>query len=79
MTLYEFNQLPLDEACQYIWYNGTYLATRSEGAYRINLYYLKEFYGEVWYKQIDNTIKKVNSFRSKEALEPYIDLIELDI
>ena len=79
MTLYEFNNLTLNDQCHNIWTKGTYIATRDQDVYRINLYHMKEFYAEVWYEVLSNEIQRTNSFKTLDALEPYIDLVKLDL
>lgn len=79
MTLYEFNSLLLNKRSEYIWNNGTFIGTRSIDHFKINLYHTKEFFAEIWYDTIDNKIENIKSFTSKAALEPYLELIKIDI
>jgi hypothetical protein len=79
MTLYEFNSLLINQRSEYTWNNGTFIGTRSVDRFKINLYYTKEFFAEIWYDTIDNKIENVKSFKSKAALDPYLDLITINI
>ncbi len=78
MDNYEFNLLPINNQAAYTWENGTYLASRFEEDYSINLYWVDKFFVEVYYDHMGNFIDKIRSFKSKKCLTPYLDKIELN-
>lgn len=59
-----------------IW-EGTLIADRIEGEYKLLLYQIDSFYVEVWYHVEHNVIKRYRSFSSMEQLEPYMDAINI--
>jgi len=77
--LYEYNALTDTEKGQLLWDEGVYLMSRFEDNYRINLYSLFDFYVEAWYELAKNKITKLRTFRSLNALEPYLNFISLNI
>jgi hypothetical protein len=79
MTLYEFNQLPLNERCEYVWSKGAPLAFRSTTGFTINLHSVHDFFCEIWYKAGTNSVDNIKCFNSKEAFEPYVDLIKINL
>lgn len=79
MDNYQFNQLLVNDQAGYTWEHGTYLATRAEGIYSINLDRVDKFFVEVWYNPGLIEIEKIRSFKSNRCLEPFLDAIELKI
>ncbi|SIR32410.1 hypothetical protein SAMN05421545_3130 [Pontibacter lucknowensis] len=77
MNLYEFNLKPLPERISAVWEHGSFLAIRSEASYSIVLYHMGKFFAEVWYNPYNNQIERTRSFKSKNCLEPYLNLIDL--
>ncbi|RZK27150.1 MAG: hypothetical protein EOO43_00520 [Flavobacterium sp.] len=75
--LYEYNALTHDDKGSMLWANGTYLTMRQEGHYKINLYSLSNFFVEAWYDPDLNKINEFKTFKSRHALEPYYDFIDL--
>ena len=62
-----------------VWQQGTFLMTRFFNGLAINLYYVDNFYVEVWYNREENYIQQITSFKSLECLEPYLSLIDLNL
>ncbi|MGV3585494.1 MAG: hypothetical protein ACO1OF_00705 [Adhaeribacter sp.] len=62
----DFKLLPYYEQLDYLITDGTYLATRYCGIYRINTYYLSTFFAEVWYDNKSNEVAGIRAFTSKE-------------
>ena len=79
MTLYEYNLLDPDTKSQVLWDKGTFIMTRIENPYRINLYSLFDFFAEAWYNDDANSIDKIRTFKSINALEPYLSKIKLNL
>lgn len=59
LSMTEMMFLTPQEKAQYIWNNGRYCSSRREDGYRINLYWMSNFYTEVWYDSEKNLILKV--------------------
>jgi len=77
LTLYEYNQLSLDDKASYLWNHGRYLVNRSTSSHRVNLYSLHSYYIEVWYNDQSNEIDQLRSFSSSNQLTPYLSLFEI--
>lgn len=77
--IYEFNLMDDNSKAALLWGKGTFIMTRIENQYRINLYSLYDFFAEVWYNDEANSIDKIRTFKSIEALEPYLDNIKLNL
>lgn len=77
-TLYEYNQLTLDEKAQYLWDNGEFILNRKteEGAF--NLYTLSDFFVEVFLDKKSGQVTKFQSFKSLRMLEPYLNSISIE-
>ena len=52
---------------------GIRIAERIESESLIELYQIDSFYIEVYYRQSDNEILRINSFEDTDYLEPYFD------
>jgi hypothetical protein len=65
LSLTEMMFLTLQEKAQYVWNNGRYCRSRRENRFRINLYWMGNFYAEVWY---DNEKNQILDVVLKEAL-----------
>ncbi|MCW3074628.1 MAG: hypothetical protein JWP69_1697 [Flaviaesturariibacter sp.] len=76
MTLYQFNLLDEMEQQEAIW-EGTLIANRIEGEYKLLLYQIDSFYVEVWYHVEHNVVKRYRSFSSMEKLQPYTMQIDI--
>lgn len=79
MTLYQFNSLNEMQQADELWEKGVHIAERPEGDFELLLYQIDSFYVEVWYQRVDNKIKKIRSFSSINALEPYLKNIQIDL
>ena len=76
MTIEEFNQLEEYDQNEICHDNSPYIGDRYEGPIRIQLYAIGDFYAEIYG---DNTyLYKIESFKSLDRLEPYLDLIDLN-
>ncbi|KAA5539987.1 hypothetical protein [Adhaeribacter rhizoryzae] len=75
----QFKYLPFQEKMAYVENHGTYLATRQQNEYHINLYYLHGFFVEVWHSQLTDGTNGIRIFTSKDCLAVYAELINLEI
>lgn len=77
--LYEFNIMNDDSKAALPWDKGTFIMTSIENPYSINLYSLYDFFAEIWYNDDANLIDKIRTFKSTNALEPYLSKIKLNL
>ncbi|WP_242927384.1 hypothetical protein [Pontibacter vulgaris] len=77
MELTLFNTYSTAARFEIVWEHGTFIACRGRRGYRIELYDLGSFFSEVWYNPENNVIALVRGYKSKKALEPYLDKINL--
>jgi hypothetical protein len=77
LTHLEFITLPAHEQGGYVFGQGTYLASRQEGCYSVNLYYLHSFYCEMWLEQTCPDLDFFRTFTNQRCLAPYLDKLEL--
>ena len=78
MTLSEFNALSGQEQAATLWDEGVHIAKRDDESVRYILYQLAAFYVEVWYDRYDNKILKFRTFSSTDALEPYLQQVNIE-
>ncbi len=82
MSSNEFEKLPREKKCRYVWTHCTFLATRfyQEQArkFRVNLFYNGGFFIEVWYNGQYDYFGDIKAFSDRRLLEPYINSINLD-
>ena len=78
MDFYAFNCLPRDTRTEVVWQQGRFLAVWLELGCSVVLYHLGSFFAEVWYSPEDNQIPLVHGFDSKQLLEPYLEVIDLE-
>ena len=74
-----FNLMTTEEKASYTWKYGTFLATRTMGVFTINLYFVDDFYTEIYFNRKKNEIGWINSFKDDRCFEPYLEVIELGI
>lgn len=77
MDLYDFHFMTSDVRAEAVWVHGTFLAIRSEADHYVALYYMGNFFVEVWYSPVVNKITYTNGFKSGELLEPYLQMIDI--
>jgi hypothetical protein len=81
MTREEFENLPREKKCKYVWNRCTFLATRfqeeQQRRCRINLYHNGRFFVEIWYNSQYDYIGDIVSFTDIKELDPYISEIDL--
>ena len=72
-----FNLQSKEEKASYTWEFGTYLASRMQGNYAINLYHVDDFFVEVWYTPEKKLVYGVKSFSNSLCYEPYLEEIDI--
>lgn len=78
VTISEFNELTLDEKAWYLWHGATFLHVYQNSKFRINLFYLNDYYIELWYHIDENKVENIRAFKSIELLEPFLQNIDID-
>ena len=73
-----FNLQSKEEKAIYTWDFGTFMASRMLGKHLINLYYVDNFFVEVWYTPENKIVYGVKSFSSDRCFEAYLDEIKID-
>ncbi len=73
----EFNGLTQDEKAWYLWHGATFLHVYEKEGYRINLFFLNDFYIELWYHKAGNKVDTIKAFTSAELLEPFLENIDI--
>ncbi|MGV3658079.1 MAG: hypothetical protein ACO1NX_08995 [Chitinophagaceae bacterium] len=56
---------------------GVFIGKRTDGFYNILLFQVDAFYAEIYYHSHFNVIIKIKTFRDTEALEPYLQQIQI--
>ena len=78
VTIAEFNELNVDEKAWYLWHGAAFLHVYQKEKYRINLFYLNDYYIELWYHIDGNKVENIRAFTSIELLEPFLNNISID-
>ena len=79
ITAAEFNLLSNDEKSWHLWNGAEFLMAYRSGEHRINLFYINNYYIELWYNTCENDIDRIFAFQSVELLEPFLNQIHLDM
>ncbi|PSR55928.1 hypothetical protein AHMF7605_21695 [Adhaeribacter arboris] len=74
-----FNYLPVPDKLMYLKGKGTVIAIRYTHVFEIKLYYLNNFFVEVYYHLLGQQCDYIGTFHSTSWLEPYLDHIKLDL
>ena len=77
MVLNHFNALPKKAQQEVLLAQGTFLSERADGPFRIMLYQLDGFYVEVHFFNLYNKVAFFSAFDTLEALEPYLEAIDV--
>lgn len=77
MILNIFNTLPKKAQQELLLAQGTFLAERADGPFRIMLYQLDNFYVEVHFFNLYNKVAFFSAFNTTDALEPYLENIDV--
>ena len=77
VNITEFNSLTLDEKAWYLWHGSTFLHVYEKTGYRINLFFLNDYYIELWYHKESNKVENIRAFTSVDLLEPFLSNIDI--
>lgn len=78
VNIQEFNGLTIDEKAWNLWHGATFLSVYEKAGYRINLFYLNDYYIELWYNISENKVDHIRAFTSLELLDPFLENIILE-
>ena len=70
----DFINLTKTEKVSYLFSSGQFLLTREYPGYTISLYFLEDFFVEIWYTSPENKIDKIEVVQNDEVLENYHDV-----
>ena len=70
MTLYDFVQLNETEKTGLVW-EGRFLSTKEDKDCTVVLYRIYDFFCEVYFDKIKNSIVRLKPFRTKEILHEF--------
>jgi hypothetical protein len=79
MHLETFNSLEEKERFDVLFEKGVLLLDRNENGCSYLLYQVNGFYIEVWHELYSDTIGGLSAFMSTELLQPYLELMDIDI
>ena len=77
LSFYDFCLLPDDEQSDFILENGQFLCSIDQQDNKIGLFYLFDFYVEVYYNYTCRALVKIHPFRDLNNLTPFLEAIEL--
>lgn len=77
MDVFQFNQQPLEQRAGILTRQGTFLAMRHRSQYVICLYYINQFFAELWYEPRRHKFVLARGLQDLVSLEPYLDMINL--
>jgi hypothetical protein len=77
MTSSQFGMLSKLEKEKYILEKGRLIGMRQEPEFIIRLYQMDSFYAELYYHQIKNDAVYIRCFTDTNALDPYLNGIDL--
>lgn len=75
--LEDFNRRTFRQRTELIWENGHFLLGRREGPFRIELYWVRRFFAEIWYREAEQSLELVHGFKSGNCLQPYLESTNL--
>ncbi len=77
MRLYEFRRKSTNQQVYLIGQFGIKLLERSVGIHDVSLYYMDNFFVEIWLSPYQSHKVRLVSFRDHICFEPYLDAIKL--
>lgn len=79
MTVEEFNELPPHLQADLVFSEGYYLHHRIKGWCKIDLYWLHDFFVEIWFLYDLKSVGLIRGLRSNRQLDPYLETIHLKL
>ncbi|QNF35282.1 hypothetical protein HUW51_22120 [Adhaeribacter swui] len=79
LNLKDFNHLTHLEKMVYLKKWGTYLAIRHTSVFTIKLYYVHNFYVELYFRNSCDKCEYIGNFEGTTMLEPYLKSIKLNL
>ncbi|PJJ59131.1 hypothetical protein CLV45_0546 [Hymenobacter chitinivorans DSM 11115] len=73
----QFQMLSATEQQAYVKTWGIFMVTRTTGTFVIDLYYLDQYYCELWRQQPSSAVAYLHPFTDQAGLYPYLSLISL--
>ncbi|MDQ3290191.1 MAG: hypothetical protein M3Q05_02760 [Bacteroidota bacterium] len=77
MRLDDFNRYTHQQRAVLVRSRGTFLAARIEEDYLTHLYYMGNFFAEIWSHDTDVQKEFVIAFEGEFLLEPYLEMVDL--
>ena len=77
MTLYDFVRLNQAEREALVWLYGTFIAVRYSSGCSVCLYFMGQFFAEVFYLPESPEVMLVRALKSKSCLDPYLEMVDL--
>lgn len=77
MIIQQFDTLSKEAQQAELLKNGTFLAERHDGPFRIMLYQLDGFYVEVYFFNLYNKVAFFQTFEDTDALQPYLSSMDV--
>jgi len=77
MDLSLFNTYSTAARFEIVWERGTFITYKGRRGYRIELYDLGNFLAELWFNPETNVLALVRGYKSKKALDTFLDQINL--
>ena len=78
MKMHDFQLLPQQDQIEILYQGGVYIGKQRQAFSIILLYQLEGFYVEVFYRKYRSHVKHLHCFDSTEALEPYLEQINVE-
>ena len=69
----EFSKLAINMTASSVFSEGAYIGVRHYYQQYINLYLYNDFFVEVWYLPVENSIQKIELLKDLKTLNLYID------
>jgi hypothetical protein len=85
LTFHQFRALSEAEKSDYVWQHACFLASyRADSIYCTGLFHSwgppgGDYFIEVWYNLQDDCVESWKTFRTHRLLDPYLDLINLEV
>lgn len=77
LSFYDYSKLSPNSKIDYLNKKGRYLCYRNFLKYKIKLYYIDDFFAEIWIDP-DNKIFNIFPFTTSKCLKPYLDSIDIN-